>query len=280
MTEEHDLDNKIEKWLNEQGYPLEMSVASTLQKLGFRVVQSEYYNDPESGDARELDVVGFLQKDVSDVLLRFSLMIECKKSSDKPWLLFTSPNARIADPARIAQRAANAIGKSFLMQIAQQGEIQQSPLFSLPVRPAYGLTQAFTTGKDVCHSAVTSVSKAALAEVTEKERPSTSRLSALLRRKVCTILFPVVVVEGRLFEVYLDDKSKTIINETKNGVLLWRNSLVGMPHTIINIVTSADFDNFVKGALTSINIIFNLSDEEICGFMKNAVERASRTHVK
>jgi len=57
MTAKDDLKTKVEKWLNEQGYPLEMRVASVLQQGGFRVVQSEYFSDPETGDSRELDIV-------------------------------------------------------------------------------------------------------------------------------------------------------------------------------------------------------------------------------
>jgi hypothetical protein len=50
-------------------------------------------------------------------------------------------------------------------------------------------------------------------------------------------LFPVVVVEGRLFSCVLEDDSTVAIAETQRGTLLWRNPLAGEPHTIVSILT-------------------------------------------
>jgi len=48
---------KILKWLNKQGYPLEMEVASKFLDNDFGVEQSKLYNDPETGTLREIDIV-------------------------------------------------------------------------------------------------------------------------------------------------------------------------------------------------------------------------------
>jgi len=267
MKNKDDLKNKIITWLNEQGYPLEMRIASALQQKGFRVVQSEYFSDPESGDSRELDVVAFKQKEIESVLLRISLLIECKRSTDKPWLLFTSDKKRLANPARIAQRAANSLGRHYLLEVCKQDEVQDLSIFSLPERPAYGVTQALTTGKDVCYSAVTSVSKAALATVAEldKRKESEKKEFIILRRSanICSIVLPVVVVEGQLFEVFLDDQADVIVNGIESGTLLWRNPIVGMPHTIVNIVTSSGFEQFAYDARTSIDKFFEMSEKQL-----------------
>jgi Holliday junction resolvase len=124
MAEEDPFKAKITAWLNEQGYPLEMRVASALQQRGYRVVQSEYFFDPESGDSREIDVVAFKQKKTNGVLFRISLLIECKRSTDKPWILFTSGATHLADPARVTQRAANSLGRHFLHEACQTPNVQ------------------------------------------------------------------------------------------------------------------------------------------------------------
>ena len=46
MTENTSLDGKIRKWIETQGYPLEMTVANAFREVGFQeVTQSEYYKD-------------------------------------------------------------------------------------------------------------------------------------------------------------------------------------------------------------------------------------------
>lgn len=104
----------------------------------------------------------------------------------------------------MAQRAANSLGRHFLHEACKNADIQRLPIFSIPKRPAYGVTQALTSGKDVCYSAVTSVSKAALAAVAEldERKEAEKKEIGMLRRSpnICSVVFPIVVVEGKLFE--------------------------------------------------------------------------------
>lgn len=280
MKSNTDFNSKIITWLDEQGYPLEMRTAATLQKRGLRVFQSQYYSDPESEDSREIDIVAFKQKEINDVLIRVSLVIECKLSIEKPWLLFTSNTTGPAKPARVAQRAANILGRHYLIAICQQDKIQGLPIWELPERAAYGVTQGFTTGKDVCYSAVTSVSKAALSiatEVDEKRKREKKAVKILRRSKrICSIALPIVVVEGQLFEVFLNDRSNIEINAIENGTLLWRNPIFGAPHTIINIVTSSGFDKFTDDAIKSIDMLLDLSEKQFSDQLKQAIRRENR----
>ncbi len=39
---------KVQEWLEKQGYPLEMTVASKLARVDLDVTQSSYYDDPET----------------------------------------------------------------------------------------------------------------------------------------------------------------------------------------------------------------------------------------
>jgi hypothetical protein len=56
------MEQQIRDWLQNQGYPLEMRTAANYTNAGFRVVQSSYYQDPESSDWREIDVVADLTR--------------------------------------------------------------------------------------------------------------------------------------------------------------------------------------------------------------------------
>ncbi len=273
-----DLKSNITKWLNKQGYPLEMRVASTLQKCGYRVVQSEYYIDPESGNSREIDIVAIVNKEIHGVLFRISLHIECKRSK-KPWILFTSANKSLAGSARVSQRAANSLGRNFLLQACRESSVQELALFALPKRPAYGVTQAFTTGKDVCYSAVTSASKAAYATVAELDEIQQRKKSLVLfprAHDICSIALPIVVVEGELFEAYLSEGSSVIVNEISNSTLLWRNQVVGRPHTIVNIVSSSKFSDFANDTFAATSDFFTLTEDNLSEFVKKALETESR----
>ena len=74
------IEEEIRKWLHGQGYPLEMIVARALQEHGFRVVQGEYYRDPESDKFREIDLTAYVADHVEDALVRVDYIVECKQS--------------------------------------------------------------------------------------------------------------------------------------------------------------------------------------------------------
>jgi len=114
QNREPSIEEKLHTWLEAQGYPLEMRVAKAFQIAGARVIQSEYYTDPSTEESREIDVVADWQTRIDNLLVRVSFVIECKSSKDKPWILFVSPNVRLAAPARVivaAYRVCEAVAK-------------------------------------------------------------------------------------------------------------------------------------------------------------------------
>ena len=101
------LERRVAKWLDGQGYPLEMLVGQAFRKAGFFVVQSDYYPDPETGKPREIDVCAHIQRDSHGILAGVVYTIECKLARDKPWVLFTSADIQLAGLARVT--AVNGI---------------------------------------------------------------------------------------------------------------------------------------------------------------------------
>jgi hypothetical protein len=83
------LNQKIENWLLKGGYPLEMRVANILQEQGFFVEISKRYKDPLEGKIREIDVVAKVVHQLENAKhIAINLIIECKYSPNKPWILF------------------------------------------------------------------------------------------------------------------------------------------------------------------------------------------------
>lgn len=252
---EKDLKSKIFEWLESQGYPLEMLVAAKLQENHFSVIQSDYYNDSENADvSREIDILAYKQAEIKGILFRLTLVIECKLSSKKPWILFSSQGARIAKPAQVAQRVASTLGSIFLMKLAQDKEIQCLPFFSIPDRCGYSVTQAFTSGKDIPFEAITTVSKCALSKV------SAANTAFKVQGPFAEIIFPVVIVDGKFFDCYLNTKNEAEISEINCGYLVWRNQIAREPHTLLRISTIDDLDNLIANANETIENLFSKED--------------------
>ena len=218
-----------------------MNVAASMRKVGARVIQSDYYEDPEKPGTspREIDVRAWWTKTLSDshALANVSLCIECKQSREKPWIAFTSEKVGLAGPARVIQRAATELGMRFLWKVRKLEEAQQLPLFQMPDRVAYGLTQAFTTGTDVTYQAVMSAAKAARAST-----PTTPEIHNLME-----VAFPVVVVDGHLFECYLNEDAEIKIEECEEVVLASRQGVIDV-HSIVNVVTMSALSAFAQRA--------------------------------
>lgn len=258
------LNDKLMSWLDEQGYPLEMATASLFRKHGFRAFQSDYYTDPESNTQREIDVLAYRQKQVEDTLFRISFSVECKNAKDKPWVLFSSEDLELAPPARVVQRAGSKLGIHFLRLLSHQETIQKASLFSLPRRPGYGVTQAFSSGQDVPFTACVGAAKSAIAKAIAVDSV------VKFQGAICEVIFPIVLIEGKLFECYLNEDNAPVLNEIQEGVLVWRNPVVQMPHTIIHILTLDSLPNFLANANESIDLLF--SREKEIARMKSKVQ--------
>ncbi|MEM9599032.1 MAG: hypothetical protein AAGD06_32490, partial [Acidobacteriota bacterium] len=98
MTEVPDeLCQRVNGWLEKNGYPLEMRVARAFQKNDFQVIPSDRYLDEDTGKAREIDVVAFR----TFVSRTVGFAVECKShwlddegtngsSKRKPWAILSS----------------------------------------------------------------------------------------------------------------------------------------------------------------------------------------------
>ena len=158
MTQKKPLKDKVEEWLSNQGYPLEMEVAAALQKHKFDVRQSHYYRDFQTGDHREIDILAIK----SDLLgyAEIAFIIECK-TTKYPWVLFTSENT-ISGYNRLF--ALGITSKKIKEILSEDRSVQ---LFTLPIfkkkgRIAYGTTVAFSNGHDTAFKAAMSAIKAAI----------------------------------------------------------------------------------------------------------------------
>lgn len=256
------MEDKIKSWIEKQGYPLEYQVADVLNQSGFKVIQSDYFKDPETLENREIDVCGFKQVIHGNTLVRFTIVVECKSGIEKPWLLFSNSKSNLGDKARVAQTPSTQIGLELLLKLCDEKKYLEMEVFSDGKRDSFGITECFTNGKDIPYSAIYSVAKATAA----KSRIESSDKTF----KICDIFIPIVVINAPLFEIYYEEEMK--INKVDNGTLTWRNNIIDRPHSIIKVqrfdsfkeripIYSKEIDTILKDSIN--NIIPNLELDNI-----------------
>jgi len=233
MTE--DIWQHLDEWLSKGGYPLEMQVARHFRDARWRVVQAEFYTDPDTQTSREIDLVAYRQADFDGRVVRMSLVVECKSTSRNPWVLFTDGSIRLPEGEQVTQNAASHYGTIVLRELSKVASFANLQMFQLPERPGYALREAFGGKADNAYKAVMSV---------------TNAVAALSKEvgAVAEIMFPMVVIEGRLFECYLKEDNQPTFGEVNGGVLVWRRPVAQRPYAFVKVVTTAGLAELVGNA--------------------------------
>jgi hypothetical protein len=254
-----DLQTELMEWVKKEGFPFEMRVARAFQRAGFWIKQSDYYKDPTTNVNREVDVSALLSFYIKPIVIRVEFLIECKSSKDKPWIVFCGEPEKLETPAAwVVHRFASRGGAQILRDYAHRKEFQNLAFFRLRAPVGYGLRQAFAgKGEDVAYSAMSSVSSAA-------------RASADLFRdhpeplKLLEFQFPVIAIEGRLFECHLSENEEVEMKEIKFATLLWNNPIATSVHTLIDVRTEESINLFAAECYQATHrLVELLSQKEI-----------------
>jgi hypothetical protein len=257
----NDITKKITKWIQDQGYPLEMEVASIFQSHGFTVGLSDKYEDPDSKESREIDVTAIKWSDLEkDTALQVSWSIECKLARDKPWVIFFASS----QPEHFFP-IASLCSPSFrpkLIDVYKQEKYVKRLKDSEIINPRYvghGVTQAFTSGQDIPYKATMSSMKAAIDRVRQFEEISKIK-TVKGPSKFWVISFPTVVIDGKLFSCILGEEKKPIVIEIGYGVLYWKSTVSNHSTTYVYILTKRYLEYYVKQAIESANLLCELVD--------------------
>ena len=243
MEKNSGIAKKLKDWLRSQGYPLEMEVAETFKNAGFDVSQSDYYPDPETNILREIDVIARMGILVSNnIFTDISYMIECKSTNKKPWIIFTSENTYPYDPIiEPDYYMGTNIAKDLLVTLAIDEKLNKlTPCYHEQERHGYGLVQSFSSGTDMAYKAIMGAAKSSISIIQKNNKPKFGRR--------CEIIFPLVVIEGRLFESFIGHSSELEINEIPFGHLMWKGRVSERPTIPITIITKNYLPEFVGKA--------------------------------
>lgn len=203
------LADKVKKWLNKTGFPLEMAAADAFRKAGFDVRQSSTYADPETEKGREVDVLANHQ-DIFGII-EISYVLECKAAS-KPWMVLTSPDALESyNRVRSFCISSDDGAKALLRGIDHLPKTW--PFMNKPSRCGYALRQVFGEKEDHAYAAAISVLKAAHGITREKRGTSDSPCLAFA--------FPVIVVDAPVFECWLGENGMMEVREVNSSEFLF-----------------------------------------------------------
>jgi len=257
MSDDKDIISKVEKWINEEGYPLEMKVANAFRANGFEVLQSYYYQDPENNTLREIDMVAIAPEFTGITNIRF--VVECKSSKKKPWVLFSSEHTLVNFNRLFSYCVNSDEARSALIDMGID-EFMDLPWMRKSSRIIYGLTQAFTNGPDATYTASTSVLKSA---ISIKRDLKNKRYSDFI------FIFPVIVFEGTIFECYMGNDGRLSLQEFERGDYFFRVEIDGEVGTCIHILNSKCLSEFAKEAKNVANSLISLLKEKAQQKLKN-----------
>lgn len=263
MRENSDLLEKLNYWINAEGIPLEYYTSSVFIHNKFRVFQGNYVE--EKGTPREVDVIAFKDYENSGSLIRIRNVIECKWTKDKPWIIFTSPTAHIANSACVAQTLGSKVGSSLLWHVAGESELYNLSLFESKQSSGFSGRQAFSKNNDLFYNTIQSIINKTILSVKEYDNRVQDPF------KYIAIGFPIIIIDGLLFEShYVNDNIE--LSEVKYSKVHWRGSSNWKLHATVTIVTkdylpifasniAKEFDALASRAIPALKNIKYLQEQ-------------------
>lgn len=225
------MEDKIKEWLLKGGFPLEMRFTDSLLKKEFEVAQSVYYQDEDTDKFRETDIIASKYKRINKIWTHIAFVIECKKSTDKPWIVLKNDKVinHIGDELPVFKtRNCN----EFIRILKKDNHYKSDLFFKNDRSIGYSVQTAFNNGTDKSFEAIQSVTKAC--------EYFSNKLNE--RRNTAAFYFPVILIEGRLFEGQLQNK-EVKIEEVQNSEVLITRSFHKHGNSHLMIFDGSNLDN-------------------------------------
>jgi hypothetical protein len=254
---EKDLVARIKEEIQNAGQPLELKTYLTLQRNSWDAEPSVYYNDNESRVKREIDIVARKTKDNGQTEYENTLIIECKKSAQKPWVFFKqdSITPSVLDMNIIKYGNCN-IGLGFFDKGFSKG---MHPFCNYPMHTCSLV--AFSKGGEsnqIFHaveqvlSALTFFTDRAKRQIDQSDRNWSPRV---------VVVYPIIVFDGQLVSASIVDDQMVIdevsviqyrINQefsTNKPLMIEKDSSGPSPNYksyIIPIVREDHFEKYIQ----------------------------------
>jgi hypothetical protein len=259
-----DLKDKILAEINKTGFPLELRVSKLLHGNGYHVANNLYYIDRDDNKGREVDIRA-LKNTVFEVeeisyFVRHCLLIECKRSTSKPWVIFTSPQTSYDHELHEVDCRGLASADAWISDDLLDALERIHPFAALERRGRsyFEPFKSTETGEAIFKSLTTAVK----ATVTTRD----GGFAAGGKQSIC-FYYPLVVFDGRLFEAHLGDNDDIAITEAGTIMVsfFYDSPSYKQEKFTVPIVTEGYLDDFLS-KLDSVLQIFGDSAAKNIGW--------------
>jgi hypothetical protein len=139
--------------------------------------------------------------------------------------------------------------------MAQDPDLHKLDLFSTPDHPGFSGRQVFSQGNDLFYSAMQSVVDVSMLLMARSDK-SPRRVGTIPRNAV--IAFPMIVVDGQIFEAFFDEASQNMRVEPRQRVRVhWRGARSWRLHATIDVVSLDHLDDFLKTRAQDVTIVLD-----------------------
>ena len=244
------LREKLLKDIQKTGYPVELGVGDIFSRQGWGVQYSRYYVDRDEQKGKEIDISAYRVASAEKVRVGLHLICEVKKSLDRPWIIF-STGREVLDSL-----GWNRLHYSFRVdhKVLSYNEMEKGSSDSGFLRIGRSYHEAFKSQdeKSRIFKALTSSVKAS-EDCLERNRDASEKSSKDTREqiefdRVINFVEPVVILDGLLYEAYLNDRAELELNEIGHIPVSFGYISSGYVHYtyLVDVVTVRELANLVS----------------------------------
>ncbi|RHW38166.1 hypothetical protein D1B31_15460 [Neobacillus notoginsengisoli] len=256
-----DIKEKLLKDIKKTGYPFELTLHNKLIKNDWKVIANAYYIDKDEKKGREIDFIAsnHISEYINGELLEiaFYLIIEVKKATDKPWVIFTVKNRdRFSKLLPLKLNYTETV-----FEIQGQGIYSAFHKNGTKVHDSWGKSfyEGFSGngGRDDIYKALSGSVKALI------HFKETNSYSDFFTERLISYYEPIVVIEGQLFESWLDNNEEIQIKESNyiqtsfNYISPNYYEKESINDHIVHIVRANYLEEFLKQKEKSLKNVFH-----------------------
>jgi len=229
--QEHSED-AIRKAIVNSGVELECQIALESRDIGFDVIQSESYRDPQTSALREIDLIAYTQV-THPFSVTGSLVIECKYVPENKVALVMTRKRSFEKDLAVQQLITSK--KLSVVKASFDEEIQAGHLFCGDGDVGFSLSNLTIGSRDkpqfTPHLQAINAATAYVEKYSE------------VAPDYHTVAIPVVVIRGQLWEGQLSSNGEVRVQKVPHSLLASRFSH-SLSHSFVHVVTDEHFKRY------------------------------------
>lgn len=243
------LKTRLLRQLEETGYPVELKVGNILSSHGWNVEHNRYYIDEDEQKGREIDIWAHTNAYSTEhkVAVWLGLICEVKQSRRHPWVVLSTRRIPIETAGWGRMHYTEGKVDSTLLSFEQIESKSTTSQFTRIGRSYYeGFKSA--DAKSVIFEALTTVVKASEHWLKINREASNNETSYNLGFRDITFVDPLIILDGLLYEAYLDDDNCLGLNEIRHIPVSfgYLSKAYGGSNYLVEIVTISELPSLLS----------------------------------